>query len=1130
MLPAPLFNADYFFSAAQTLYQRFLEEKDANFSELKALLDQALTQLLRNESIYLNKSLSARIAYCKQKFNLSSAATYYLYKIRVWAETLPEAETSEPEPEDLRFLQTLHAFIEFIEKSYQKPPLPWALKLPPYKKPQQKVQKRIPETRVIFHAWQEKTGYALCETISQGVEVVVKLEPPLGGSFSQAAVQQMLWEGAEINLVDVIVSEDSLWEPKFWVLESDFLVDVTAVAECQDSPLLLLRKKFITSPPTPAMMTGNVANFILDTLLHAPNNLPLNFRDVFTQTFALYPFQYALLDDTALKEVYAACQIQFEHILRAVKQNLPALGFKPEKATLEPSFISSRYGIQGRLDLLWQNEKGLYNIIELKSGSSPGNYLWPEHSAQAQLYHLLVSSVWGNDKVGQVAVFYAQPNKDNIRFDPSYLQKQQKIVFQRNQLLALEHKFAHSPEAALQVLQNLSPEEIAVQKSFKQTDLIQIYDAWQKASPLEKSYFAHFAYFAAQENWTSRLGRNGTNTDLGHSGIWLKSLAEKEEKGDILAYLQYQSCNLEKGGMRLVWKPTERTLSHANFRVGDIIILYPQTERGAVGNQLYKGTLLKFDNQSIELKLRHPITGQDPFMEKIFWCIEKDYMDSAINAMNKNLWHFLGFTGPAKKWILGPQLPQFTEAEVSLPLEILNRLNANQQTLLKRALAAQDYFLIQGPPGTGKTKIMLRALVEYYFRHTTQNILLLSFTNRAVDEICDSMLAPPAPIPFLRIGAESSTPAEQQSYLLEKKVSVLSRREEIKALIAEHRIYAATIATINSRTDIFELKTFDIAIIDEASQLLEPQLLYALTKVKKFILIGDEKQLPAVVVTAPERTKVQCPLLRAIGVQDLRNSLFERLLQWSRQNGDIAHGMLLAQGRMHQTLQTFPSQFFYEGKLELANPQKQQIPIEKTVLAQTCAKSHALNLLAQSRLIYIPSTSPKGSKPKVNAHEAELVAFLVALIAKAYGPNFDPLQTVGVITPFRAQISCIQRYLEQLQPQFPYPEAEKHPFSQITVDTVERYQGGSRAIIIVSFALAKPDLLAGIVSHTPDFKVDRKLNVALTRAEQHLILIGNESILKQDPIYKALINHIQEIGGYLPELNPQPIETLMAIP
>jgi DNA replication ATP-dependent helicase Dna2 len=1129
MQPPSFLSAEYFFAEAQTLYQQFVEVQAARFiSEIKTLLEQALNQLLQNESVYLNKSLSARIDYAKRKFNLSSITTYYLYKIRVWAEALPEEEISEQESEDWRFLQGLRAFIEFITQGYKKPWPSWALKLPPYQKPQQKIEEKIPEVRTLFRSWHEETGYALCQTVSQGLEVLVKLEPPLGSPFTPADVRQMLWEGAEIHLVDALVRPNGVWEPKFWTLESDFLIDVTAVADCYDSPLLWLRRKFITSQTSPAMIIGNVANFMLDTLIHAPENQALDFRDIFTQTFALYPFQYALLDDEALKEVYQKAQLQFKNILRVVRNNLPAQGFKREKATLEPSFISSKYGIQGRLDLLWQDEKGLYNIIELKSGSPPGNSLWPEHSAQAQLYRLLISSVWGESKVGQVAVFYSQPQENNIRFDPSFLQKQQKIIFRRNQLLALEHTFAQSPQAVMQVLQDLNRQEIAAQKGFNQADLLQIYETWQKASPLEKSYVAHFVYFAAQENWSARLGRNGTHTDLGHSGIWLRSLAEKEEKGEILAYLQYQNSRPENKGARLVWKPTEKTLPHANFRVGDIIILYPQNKRGALGNQLYKGTLIKFDRETIEVDLRHPLTGQDPFLKEKFWRIEKDYMDTTLNAMNKNLWHFLRFTGAAKDWILGSQLPRFSQEPIPLPNELLTRLNANQQNLLQRALAAQDYFLIQGPPGTGKTKIMLRALVEYYFRYTTQNILLLSFTNRAVDEICESMLAP-SPIPFLRIGAESGAPANQHPYLLEKKVSALSRREEIKTLLNQYRIYTATVATLNGRTEIFQLKNFDIAIIDEASQLLEPQLLYILTQVKKFILIGDEKQLPAVVVTAPERTKVDCPLLQAIGLRDLRHSLFERLLQWSRQNGNLAHGMLSAQGRMHQSLQDFPSRFFYEGKLEIANPQKQQTPIQETTLARAYVQNPALALLAQSRLIYIPSIPAKGSKPKQNAQEAQLVAFLVALAAKAYGQNFDPLHTIGVITPFRAQISCIQHYLEQMQSQFPYPKTRPHPFSQITVDTVERYQGGSRAIIIVSFALASASLLPGIVSYTPDFAVDRKLNVALTRAEERLILIGNEAVLRQEPIYKALINYIQEIGGYWPKLGELPPETLAAI-
>jgi DNA replication ATP-dependent helicase Dna2 len=75
----------------------------------------------------------------------------------------------------------------------------------------------------------------------------------------------------------------------------------------------------------------------------------------------------------------------------------------------------------------------------------------------------------------------------------------------------------------------------------------------------------------------------------------------------------------------------------------------------------------------------------------------------------------------------------------------------------------------------------------------------------------------------------------------------------------------------------------------------------------------------------------------------------------------------------------------------------------------------------------------------------------------------------------------------------------------VTVDTVERYQGGARDIIIMSGAVNNRHMLSRIVSLN-DENVDRKLNVAVTRARQQFILIGNEDILKNEKSYASLIH------------------------
>jgi DNA replication ATP-dependent helicase Dna2 len=103
-------------------------------------------------------------------------------------------------------------------------------------------------------------------------------------------------------------------------------------------------------------------------------------------------------------------------------------------------------------------------------------------------------------------------------------------------------------------------------------------------------------------------------------------------------------------------------------------------------------------------------------------------------------------------------------------------------------------------------------------------------------------------------------------------------------------------------------------------------------------------------------------------------------------------------------------------------------------------------------------------------------------------------QTFGVITPWRAQIAAIKSI---------FAEGDTET-DHITIDTVERYQGGAREIIIISLCTHSAEQMQSLVSLSEE-GVDRKLNVALTRARKHLILLGNKEILMQNTNYAALI-------------------------
>jgi superfamily I DNA and/or RNA helicase len=136
---------------------------------------------------------------------------------------------------------------------------------------------------------------------------------------------------------------------------------------------------------------------------------------------------------------------------------------------------------------------------------------------------------------------------------------------------------------------------------------------------------------------------------------------------------------------------------------------------------------------------------------------------------------------------------------------------------------------------------------------------------------------------------------------------------------------------------------------------------------------------------------------------------------------------------------------------------------------------------------------------KVNPVEASLVADLLRRIYRQYGERFDATKTVGVIVPYRNQIAMIRREIAQLGiPQL----------LDISIDTVERYQGSQRDVIIYSFTIRHPyqlDFLCANCFDEDGKTIDRKLNVAMTRARKQLLMTGCTSVLNQNPIFAQLI-------------------------
>ncbi len=381
------------------------------------------------------------------------------------------------------------------------------------------------------------------------------------------------------------------------------------------------------------------------------------------------------------------------------------------------------------------------------------------------------------------------------------------------------------------------------------------------------------------------------------------------------------------------------------------------------------------------------------------------------------------------------------------------------------------------------------------------------------------------------MGSRNSTAEQYKHRLIDRAAAELDKREQVQDMIDNTRVFLGTLASLAGKNELFALKQFDVAIIDEASQALEAQLLPILMHVPKFILIGDPRQLPAIVVQPENETAVHDEALREQGITNLRQSYFERLLARLMQLGRTdSYCLLRHQGRMHEELMQFPNTAYYESQLTPAEfkpiYERQTAPFfMPTTQNGTPWLAHRLAFVHCAPPEVEALTALQGSKacpweidPLLQSINGILKYYLTqwksdgGADTAAFLEDFTQ-NRLGIITPYRDQIAQIQARLYQLGEQYSLPQ-----IAELAVDTVERYQGSQRDHILVSFStkttwqldtLSVSEVSARwLAPQEAPLMVDRKLNVLLTRAKEQLILFGNRDLLQTATAYQPLLAHI----------------------
>ena len=959
-------------------------------------------------------------------------------------------------------------------------------------------------------------------------------------------LRSLLREGMQLNLLDCTVTRKKV-VPRLIVVEPDYLVDISSIANCFESyghhPLLFTVKRMGERPNNKHIVLGNFAGSALDDIINHPTDYTI--KDTFRSNFREKALDFATCPDFNAVEFKRAAEQQVANIQEIVNELFQS--FEREKAILEPSFVCERLGLQGRIDLmttdlklLVEQKSGKNIFIERQYKNPHGSLHVEKHYVQLLLYYgILQYNFQLNPKDAHIELMYSKYSLPNGLLEVEPLQKliREAIKF-RNQAVATEYWMAENgfhrllPLLTPQVL-NVEKQNDAFYQRYLLPQLTEVLAPLHRLSELERAYFTRMMTFVIKEQLVSKVGAQegvgNSNADL-----WNMPLAEKKDTGNIYTELTItdKSCSSSFNGYDTITLnvPQQGIDFLPNFRRGDMVYLYAykkNEEPDVRKSILFKGSLQEIHTSSIVVHLndgqQNPnlITGE---------CFALEHAGSDIGGTSaiRSLYTFITSDVERRQLLLGQRAPR---ADKSLVLS--RSYHPDYDEIILKAKQAQDYFLLIGPPGTGKTSQALQYLVREQLAEKPKDqstkpndqspkvngqssILLLAYTNRAVDEICNMLSE--HELDYIRIGNEYSCDPKYSDHLLQEVLDENTTLKSIKSTLAEAQIIVATTSTMNSRSALFNIKHFELVIIDEASQILEPNIVGILTArqeegraIDRFILVGDHKQLPAVVQQQGE-TDVEntSSVLENIHLSSCANSLFERLILTERAAGRTDFiGTLHKQGRMHPDIADFANRKFYAKEQLECVPLAHQL---ETKLAYNEESEDALdNALKAHRMIFIPSMPCKqlNISEKVNTDEARIIADLLRRLYRQMSKDFDPQKSVGVIVPYRNQIAMIRKEIERLE----IPALEG-----ISIDTVERYQGSQRDVILYSFTIQSRyqlDFLTANTFYEEGQPIDRKLNVAITRARKQLILTGNESTLRQNQLFAELIDYIKEKDGYV---------------
>lgn len=914
-----------------------------------------------------------------------------------------------------------------------------------------------------------------------------------------------LWEGAEIRLLSPRTIVDSQGRrfltgdaETLYVIEPHWPVAVSDVLKAQGCPSRMLVDLRDPGAISYHLPFGNLIHQFFEDLIAEED---LGFEEALKERLPpLYlDFLASGVEDEQLQGLITKAKDHFENLRRFAARRTRSGDLEDRVGWCgnhtETTRYSARYGLEGRTDLVVTDKTEGLQIIELKSGKA-----WHDHPGQVQSYALLWEEVAkAMDMKPTGFLLYSQSG----RMSPVPLDRdsdQSALLGARNSLLGLYHSFIdethdYRPPHFMEVPEACRKGACRFRKDRckAQTELLNLHDrgepgeVWknwpQELVTTAMAYHRHFSSLVEMERWEDHLQLGAISNQARLPQRLLEGTAATDlsiipmpRRRQIL--LRGENLHIFSGGDRLLLHRGEIDRSQI-FRARIIEDQPGDLSSGELLVTLSTGT----------------ITGDENLSS---WTADLLPARIGYRTAHRSLFHIIKAQDPALlEVLLRPE--NYQQSQENLPVSrpslhqvTTEALNDSQLDALIEGLSDKRATLIQGPPGTGKTTVISHLALELIDRD--QTLLLSALTNTAVDTMLIKLLRAAAArgqryLPFLRLGSASSSPMlsdalegmgfRREDYFSEDLARNAGSLRDLGRRLDQVQVFASTAHSSLEHSVIQYLENsreipFDVALIDEASQLTEPMALAPLSKAKRFVLVGDHRQLPPIVSSERalsnflDARKTIAAGLECCGVRGLDQSLFERLARF------LAPRMLTTQYRMNEAIMAFPAATYYESRLK-AHPEvaKRTLPV---------IPSGPGPLQVEDPLIFVDM--PSG----VEVGRANEVEARALLKTAQYFIDHHRDCSLGVIAPFRSQVHLLRRLFR-----------EAHMPKSIAIDTVERFQGNERDCILVS--LVKTE-------RPGDFLADeRRFNVTLTRARKKLILFGHRECLQQDPTFRQWLEH-----------------------